>query len=141
MLVDLSEVKESEFSPLPEGKYLCNITNAEVKETKMAGGKYIKAEFTISNGDMKGRKIWGQFNIANANPKAVEIGLQQLKSMLVSANYPDPNKLKSIQELCGLTVGVKTKIKKDDQYGDKAEVHFFFTPKSSDLETDQVIPF
>jgi len=139
MSFDLSNVKAQGNDTLPAGKYVCNITNAELKDTKAKNGQYIKIEFTIKEGDASGRKVWAQINVANANPKAAEIGMSQLKSLLVCASYPNPDKLDSVTSLCGLTVGVKTKVK-TDEYGEKAEVSYFFEPKK-EAQGSQDLPF
>jgi hypothetical protein len=128
MSFDLSGIKAQGNDTLPAGKYVCNITNAELKDTKAGNGQYIKMEFTIKEGEASGRKLWAQINVKNANPKAAEIGMSQLKSLLVCASYPNPDKLDSVTSLCGLTVGVKTKVK-TDEYGEKAEVSYFYEPK------------
>lgn len=144
MQFDLSNVKESSFDTLPEGKYVANVTNAEMKETKDGTGQYIRIELTVAQGEAKGRKLFTNFNVKNKNAQAVEIGLQHLKSMLVAANFPTPDKLNSIADLNGITVGVKTRIKKDEQYGDKAEVHYFIGADKAaptQMEKDLSTPF
>jgi hypothetical protein len=142
-MFDLSKVETSNsFETLPEGKYVANVTNAEIKETKNGTGKYIRTELTIAAGENKGRKIWTNFNVENQNQMAVEIGLKQLKTMLQAANAQSVDKLASVSDLCGLTVGVKTKIK-TDEYGEKAEVHYFFSPKDAKetAASSDTIPF
>ena len=128
MLIDLSNVTVDEFDVIPVGDYLCNVTAAEVRDTKNGSGQYIRTELTIADGSAKGRKIFTQFNIKNQNPQAVAIGLQQLKQLLLNANHPSPDKV-TVQDIPGLTVGVRTKVTKSEEYGDKAEVHYFFNPK------------
>jgi len=142
-MFDLSGVKEqSGYELVPEGKFLCACTNAEIKETKDGTGQYIRAELTIKTGDYEGRKLWTNFNVKNRNDKATEIGLSQLKTFLKVANYSNPDKLNSVSELCGLIVGVKTKIKKDEQYGDKTEVSYFFDSSKIDSHTEaEPLPF
>jgi hypothetical protein len=139
MSFDLSNVKAQGNDTLPAGKYVCNITNAELKDTKAGNGQYIKIEFTVKEGDSSGRKLWAQINVKNSNPKAAEIGLSQLKALLVCSSYPTPDKLSGIGELNGLTVGVKTKVK-TDEYGEKAEVSYFYEPKK-DLAPAADLPF
>jgi len=142
-MFDLSNVSEQKNETLPAGKYLCSVTEAEMKDTKDGTGAYIRAELTVMEGDAKNRKVFTNFNVKNKNPKAVEIGLSQLKSLLVNAGYPNPNKLDSVSDICGLTVGVKTKIKADPEYGDKAEVSYYLDPKTMAPEKDssENIPF
>lgn len=124
--LDLSNVKEQkQFEALPAGKYLMTCTNAELKDTKDGTGKYIKIELTVKAGEHEGRKLFSNFNIVNKNQQASEIGQSQLKSFLVLSKYATPERLKNVTDLCGLTVGVKTKIKSDAEYGDKAEVSYY----------------
>lgn len=139
MSFDLSGVKAQGNETLSAGKYVCNVTNAELKDTKSGTGQYIKVEFTVKEGESAGRKVWAQINVKNDNPKATDIGLSQLKALLVAANHPNPEKLGSVTELCGLTVGVKTKIK-TDEYGEKAEVSYYY-PLGKEAQGSQEIPF
>lgn len=125
MSYDLSNVKANEFEALPPGEYITNVTNAEVKDTKNGTGQYIKVELTVDGPTQTGRKIFTNFNVKNDNPKAVQIGLGQLKAFLIKAKYPTPDKLESVGELNGLRVGVKTKVRKDDQFGDQTDIHYF----------------
>jgi hypothetical protein len=141
-MFDLSNVESQKpQNTIPDDKYVCNVTEAKMKDTK-TGGMMIQATLTIAAGKFKGRKIFTNFNVENANPKAVEIGLAQLKSLLETAGYPNPNKLGGVDELCGLRVGVKTKTRKDETYGDRTEVSYFLSPQKVDAKTpDPAIPF
>lgn len=140
-MFDLSKVEaQKPQNTIPDGKYICNVTEAKMKDTK-TGGMMIQTTLTICDGQYAGRKIFNNFNVENQNPKAVEIGLAQLKSLLETAGYPDPNKLGGIDELCGLRVGVKTKTRKDDTYGDRPEVSYFFSPQKEGATKSEQIPF
>lgn len=144
--LDLSGVKEQKgFEVLPAGKYVATCTNAELKDTASGTGQYIKIELTIKSGANEGRKLYTNFNVKNQNEQAVSIGLGQLKSFLTYSKYANPEKLSNINDLCGLTVGVKTKVKSDDQYGDRAEVSYYLDAAKV-METavpakDETIPF
>ena len=97
--LDLSSV-DSDSGParLQPGTYEVECTGAEIKDTS-TGGKMIVAEFKSTNGE---GVIRSNFNVVNANPQAVEIGLRQLKSFLVSGGHPNPDKPKDINTLKGL---------------------------------------
>lgn len=127
--IDLSKTEKSQApskGPIPEGRYQVSITDAEVKTTKAGTGQYIKAEFTIKEGEYSGKKIWSMFNIKNQNPKAVEIGLQQLKDMLVAANSNLANgKLESVSQLRGLRMTANVKIESSEEYGDQNRINYF----------------
>lgn len=124
-MLDLTNVKSNNNDVLPEGKYSCAITKAEMADTKSGSGMMIKAEFRIMDGQHEGRKVFHNFNVQNTNPKAQEIGLAQLKALMEAAGWKE-FKLESPQALEGVAVGVKTKIRKDETYGDRAEVSYFF---------------
>jgi hypothetical protein len=141
-MFDLSTVKATGTQDvLPAGAYDVAATNAEVKETKNGTGKYIQVEFKVKSGEHEGRKLWTNFNVENSNPQAVTIGLGQLKAFLIAAKYPNPEKLSSVTDICGLSVTVKTKIKTDDVYGDKAEVSYFKETKAPSQVLEQKIAF
>ena len=136
-MFDLSGVStKKQFDLLPDGKYVCHVTEAKMQDTK-SGGMMIKATLTVSGGDYNGRKIFTNFNVQNANPKATEIGLGQLKSLLENSGHKDPNKLGGVEELEGLRVGVKTKTKKDEEYGDRNEVSYYFKPTETAGQSKQ----
>ena len=135
-MFDLSNVKENTYGVIPEGKYVAMCTGAEIKTTKSGTGEYIRAEFTIENADVGNRKLWTNFNVKNENQTAVEIGLSQLKTLLVKAGYKSPEKLASISDLCGLTVGVKTR-----NVDDRSEIHYFFDVKKEAPKKSEGIPF
>ena len=102
--LDLTNVKEKTFELLPKGKYQAMITDAKVVDTK-AGGKRLNVEFSVMDDAYKGRKIYHNFNIENANAKAVEIGMQELKTLLVCAGFTS-FALNSASDLTAKSVGV-----------------------------------
>lgn len=142
MSFDLSQTKSSNFETIPDGKYTAACTDAVLKDSK-SGGEYIQCTFKIQHGEHEGRKVFQNFNTKNSNEKAVEIGQQQLKSFLENSTYAGDFKFGSVNEvpvaLCGLVVGIKTKTKRDEQYGDKAEVSYFFKPEAT--KPEEQLPF
>lgn len=80
------------FEPVPNGDYVCNITNTELKEVSKggnAGKPYLRVELTVSEGDYENRKFWpnvmlfdvtggnwfiSQFLRATGNADALETG-------------------------------------------------------------------
>jgi hypothetical protein len=70
------------FDLLPAGWYTAIITDAELKDTKAGTGKYIKVRYDITGPSSQGRCVFGNFNIQNPNPKAEEIGRQQLGDLM-----------------------------------------------------------
>lgn len=70
------------YDLLPAGWYTCIITEAELKPTKAGTGEYIKVRYDITGPSCQGRCVFGNFNIKNPNPKAEEIGRQQLGDLM-----------------------------------------------------------
>jgi hypothetical protein len=135
--VSLKDVKvDDEFAPIPAGKYTLRCNEAEVKDTKAGTGRYIKCQFKTE----ENRVVWHLFNIENPNPKAVEIGLGQLKRFLKGAGYHDPEELGSLNDLIGLKAECTVKIDKSEQYGDKNVISGFSVKKKQSAEKDDV-PF
>lgn len=118
--LDLSNAQE-QGTPIPAGQYHVSVEKADLADTK-TGGKMIKVQFNIVEGDQEGRKIFNQYNIQNASPQAVQIGLGSLKSMMKAFKHPNPNRLESTAELVGLHGMIRTKIEEDGQYGPQTRV-------------------
>lgn len=120
MLLDLTNVQAT-GGPVPAGNYNVVVEKAEVSPTK-TGGEMIKVQLKILDGDQAGRNIFDQFNIKNANPQAVQIGLGQLKGMLKAFGFPNPNQLNSCADMIGLKGSVATKIEESPGYDPQARV-------------------
>lgn len=74
------EPQSMNFDPLPAGKYLCHVSESEVKETSK-GGEMLKLTFEVDEAAWEGRKIWTNLNIVNDNPKAQQIALGMLSAL------------------------------------------------------------
>lgn len=119
--LDLTNATE-QGTPIPDGTYAVMVNKAEVADTK-TGGQMIKVQLKVLDGQPQaGRVIFDQFNIKNANPQAVQIGLGQLKGMMKCFGHPNPNRLESTQELMGLRGQVTVKTESDAQYGPQSRV-------------------
>ena len=136
--LDVTNDAAASFAPLPVGKYNVNCLSAEVKETKAKTGEYISVTFEVMEGPFRNKKLFTTFNIKNPNPKAVEIGRGQLKSFMENAGLTD-FALNGVGDLEGLKTGVKTKIRKDEVYGDKAEVSYYCPPTKLAEENTQAV--
>jgi hypothetical protein len=122
--LNLEGVQEN--SPIPDGVYPVILNSAEVAPTK-AGGSMIKVQLKIQEGaPHAGRVLFDQFNIENANPKAAQIGLGQLKTMMKAFGHKNPNMLKSSEELIGLKGIVAVKVVDDGgSYGPQTRVRAY----------------
>lgn len=121
-LNDLPQETGGSFEPLPAGWYDANITGAELRNTKSGTGQFIAIKYTVTGPTHQGRVVFGNVNIKNDSAKAEEIGRAQLGSIMRSVGLA---KIGDTNVLIGKSIGVKLKIQKDEQYGDRNEVAGF----------------
>lgn len=138
--LDLSTAQEPN-SVLPAGRYACIVEDAKVKTTK-TGGEMISAQFKVLDGTFKGRVVFSNYNIKNANALAVQIGLGELRAMMRAGGHPNPNRLESTTELVGLKLTVVTKVESDPQYGENTRVKGYapFVATAADVATQAATP-
>lgn len=110
---------ERDFSPLPDGWYAVTISEADVKSTKAGNGSYIKMRLDVTGPTHQGRVIFSNINIRNPNPKAEEIGNQQLGELMRAVGLP---RLEDTDQLIGRSLSVKLTTRVSEQYGDQNEV-------------------
>lgn len=107
------------FEPLPAGWYTATISQSELKDTKAGTGQYIKLRYDITGPTHQGRVVFGNLNIKNPNPKAEEIGRQQLGDIMRAIGLA---KVADTDQLIGGQLGIKLEVKEDAQYGASNEV-------------------
>jgi hypothetical protein len=110
------------FEPLPAGWYTATISQSELKATKAGNGQYIKLRYDITGPTHQGRVVFGNLNIKNANPKAEEIGRQQLGDIMRAIGLA---KVTDTDQLIGGQIAIKLEVKEDAQYGASNEVKGF----------------
>lgn len=119
-----SELPQSDnnFEPLPAGWYQAAIKGAEVKDTKAGTGQYIAVQYDILGPTHQGRVVFGNINIRNPNPKAEEIGHQQLGEIMRAIGLAS---LQDSDQLIGGNLSIKLSIRKSEEYGDSNDVKGF----------------
>jgi len=70
---------------LPPGKYPVQIIESILKETQK-GGQMLQLTLEIIEGPSKGRRLWDNLNLVNANPKAQEIAQRTLSAICHALN-------------------------------------------------------
>lgn len=98
--LDLSNVEADNFIPLGEGKHKVKVTKASVENVTNSTSKKKLVVFfsaTDGSGDIK-----TNFNIVNPSEDAQRIGRSQLKSLLIAAGHPNPDKPGDVGSLVGL---------------------------------------
>lgn len=110
VVVDFSEVEERDFTPLPRGRYLAEVADAEIRDGQEF--PYLMVEFLIIEGDYIDRKLWTNMSFS---PKA----LWKLKSFYRATDMTDED-LNSAdfqvvpEELIGLTFILQVQVKPDN---------------------------
>ena len=120
--VDQLPVSEKSYEVLPSGWYMATISSAELKSTKAQNGQYIAIRYDITGPTHQGRVVFGNLNIRNPNPKAEEIGRQQLGEVMRAIGLA---KVQDTDELIGGQLSIKVDVRSSEQYGDQNEVKGF----------------
>lgn len=108
--------------PVPAGWYNVKVHSAEVKNTKAGTGQYIAVRYDILGPTHQGRVVFGNINIKNPNPKAEEIGRQQLGDLMRSIGLA---RVTDTDQLIGGNLKIKVAVSASEQYGDSNEVKGF----------------
>jgi len=110
------------FDPLPAGWYNATIGGAEIRKTKSGTGEYIALRYDVTGPTHQGRVVFGNLNIKNENPKAEEIGYQQMGELMRSIGL---GRVDDTDQFIGGQLQIKIDIRKSEQYGDSNEVKGF----------------
>ena len=111
------------FEPLPPGWYTASIADAEVRTTRAGTGKYISVKYGITGPSHQGRFVFGNLNIKNPNPKAEEIGRQQLGNIMRAIGL---TKVNDTDQLIGGDLSIKLKVTaENDNYAASNDVSGF----------------
>ena len=117
--VDELPVAQYDNSPLPEGEYTAVIKDAEIKQTKAGTGQYIKVRFDITGEKHAGRVVFSNVNIRNPNPKAEEIGRQQLGELARAVGLKT---ITDTDQLIGGQCQIKVVIRQSEGYDPQNEI-------------------
>jgi hypothetical protein len=112
----------NDFEPIPAGWYTATVAGAELKDTKAGTGKYISVRFDVTGPSHEGRVVFTNLNIQNPNPKAEDIGRQQLDQLMRATGLA---MVQDTDQLIGGNCSIKVVIRNDDTYGNSNEVKGF----------------
>jgi hypothetical protein len=119
---DALPVSDRNFEPLPAGWYTAVVNGAEIKNTKAGTGQYIAVRYDITGPSHQGRVIFGNLNIKNPNPKAEEIGRQQLGELMRAIGLAT---VQDTDQLIGGQLMIKLDVRESEQYGNSNDVKGF----------------
>ena len=98
---------------LPAGKYRAQIVESEMRVTRNGMGRYLWLMLDIVEGQHRGRKIFDQLNLVNANPTTVEIAQRTLSAICRAVNVLRPRDSVELHNL-PLVVSVAIKNREDN---------------------------
>lgn len=137
-MFDANQVEPSApMEPLPAGKYLAQIVESEMKETKSGTGKFLKLTFQILDGEHKNKKTWAQLNIINPNNQAAEIARRELSAI---AHATGVLTFRDSAALHDIPIAITVKCKKREDNGEMKNEISGYEPKSAILAPPVVTP-
>ena len=117
--VDALPQSTNNYEPLPAGWYTAIVNGAEIKNTKAGTGQYIAVRYDITGPTHQGRVVFGNLNIKNPNPKAEEIGRQQLGELMRAIGLTT---VQDTDQLIGGQLSIKLDVRESEQYGASNDV-------------------
>lgn len=117
------------MEPVPEGEYMLSLVSTEAKETKDKTGKLLNCEYVILEGEYKGKKIFGMFNLWNKSDKAKEIAWRQLGELCRAVGYY--KELEDTKSICQLPFKAKVIVKSSEGYKPRNEISEFIAKQGN----------
>ena len=125
------EQNTGSYDALPAGMYDAIINGVDLKDSK-SGGKYLNIRYDIVGPSHSGRVVFGMITVANSNPKAEEVGRQQLASLLRAIGL---DQIHDTDQLIGATLAIKVVVEQSEQYGEQNRVSGYRASSSSVQQT------
>lgn len=110
------------YELLPAGKYRAQIVESEMRVTKNGMGQFLWLMLDILEGEHKGRKIFDQLNLVNANPTTVEIAQRTLSAICHATGKMHVSDSEELH-LIPMTIQVKIKPPKNG-YGESNAIAY-----------------
>lgn len=138
------DTEQRDYAELPNGIYQMEIEASDVGPTKAGSGMILKTtNVVIAPEEYKGRKLFNNYNLENANAQAQEIGQRQFASLCRAIGVQS---VEDSEDLHFRSFTVKVglgKPSKDGQYPARAEIKRYFFPDEGNVpepEIDAVQP-
>ena len=117
-------------TPMPAGDYLIHMVKSEFKANNAKTGHYLTCQFTVLEGEHKGKNVWNLMNLDNPNAVAVEIANKELNSMCAACGKEG---VEDSDELLQIPFCATLKITPGDaQYAPKNEISAYKTADEFD---------
>ena len=109
----------AEYTVLPEGQYLVEITNSCQKQTKAGDGNYLELEYTVLDGEHKGAHHWDRLCLDHPSEKAMKRAHAALSAICHATGVMS---LRDTVELHGIPFQITVRNRTDDNGRVSAEV-------------------
>jgi hypothetical protein len=116
---EIPKGNNGDYTPIPDGWYDVTITEANVKATKAGNGEYLSYRCDVVGPTHQGRVVFGMITLRNPNPKAEEIGNQQMGELCRAIGAA---RLDDSDQLIGKRMAIKVGTESSEQYGDKNKI-------------------
>lgn len=127
----------SDFEPIPAGKYMAVITESELKPTKAGTGHYLQLTFQVIEGPYQNRLLWARLNIDNANAQARKIAEGELSAICRAVGVLAPN---DSVELHNLPLVIHVRCKKRTDTGEIVNEVKGYSKKDSPTPPAAAVP-
>jgi len=98
------------YEALPSDKYLVEITKSELKPMKAGNGSYLELEYTVLDGEYRGRKVWDRLCLIHPRAETVKIARSQLSAICHAVDVLHPQ---YSTELHNIPLKITVKVKRD----------------------------
>jgi hypothetical protein len=116
--------RENDFSLLPAGDYVAQVTESAIEPLKSGNGQCLKLTVTVLQEGHNGRKIFCRLNVQHTTPQTEQIAQQQLRELCDAIGVV---RMQDTTELHNKPFVARVKIRKstDPQYTDQNEISGF----------------
>lgn len=85
--INLAEHDENASDLIAKGDYPLALVEWEIKSNNAETGKYINAQFVVTEGAEENRRVFQMYNFQNPNAQAVKISASQLKQFVIACGF------------------------------------------------------
>jgi hypothetical protein len=108
-----------DFTPIPDGWYDVTVTEATVKATKAGTGDYLSYRCDVLGPTHQGRVVFGMITLRNPNPKAEDIGDQQMGELCRAIGAA---RLDDSDQMIGKRMTIRVITESSAEFGDKNKI-------------------
>jgi hypothetical protein len=121
--------------PIPAGTYTVRITESIFKPLRTGNGHAVAITYEIVAGPHAKRRIWSNLNVIHTNPEAQRIAQSDLRKLCDACGGIVVTE-STLGVLVGRILRIKTKVRSDPTYGDRAEVIGYEGAPEGSYQTD-----